>query len=113
MKKLVYIGCFITFIMFNIPYGPLFCILNVMFYILSAFFLIQVLNAGASKEDWMDEVNPQILVILAIFGIGPILAGYHYYQFYKRPIHRNETEDEYESRVKMEKRNKILNKIGI
>lgn len=64
MKKLIYIGCFVSLALFEIPYGPL-------------------------------------------------LSGYYFYKFYKKPITRDMTEEEFDAKMKSDIRNKKLKKLGI
>lgn len=111
MKILVYIGCVVAFILFNIPYGPLVALCNVFIYCVSLMLLMTFLNAKQFKSDWMDEIKYPWMIILAVFGVGPLLSGYYFYRFYKKPITKNVTEEEFDAKIKTDIRNKRLNKV--
>ncbi len=53
------------------------------------------------------------MIIVAVFGVGPLLSGYYFYKFYKRPITKNVTEEEFEAKIKADTRDRKLKKIGI
>ncbi len=113
MKKLIYIGCFVSLALFEIPYGPLIALINVIIFCISLAVLGRFLNAKQFNHDWMDDVKYLWMVILSVFGVGPLLSGYYFYKFYKKPITRDMTEEEFDAKMKSDIRNKKLKKLGI
>jgi len=111
MKRITYIGCIVTLLLFHIPYGILFILGNFLIYTLSVVYLISFKRSYPLKIGYMDKIKPPVLVIVSILGIGFIHAGYSMYEFYKYPITTDYTKQEFENKILSDSRENKINKI--
>ena|ERR1035437_8260542 len=86
MKKITYFGCLVTLMLTQIPYGGAIIIGNIIIYALIILYLIGLRKSQPFKLGYMDEINPAVLIIVSILGIGTIHGIHLLYKFYKYPI---------------------------
>ena len=108
---IIYLGCIVTIVLLN--YGVLFIFGNILFFGLTTWFLMGIKKAKPLKSEFLDEINPKVLIIVSIMGIGTICGLYSLYQFYKYPIKIGMTDEDMINQEIAEKRERKLRRLGL
>ena len=103
MKYVTYAGCIVTFLLCQIPYGPLFIIGNVLFFGLCAIYLMKVRKSQGLNHYPSDVAHP-MMVIVGMMGLGFIQALYLIYRFHKYPITTEySSKEEFDTKIKTDR----------